>query len=397
MTRIRTARWGNVLLLFCSVTLAGAASEMYLRLFRPQPLDAELVWADGTYRHIPSFTFTYARQEFACRVRYNSAGLRGPEIPSHKRPGVPRVLFIGDSFVEGKQVPERSALTSVMQESAAARGRPIEVINAGVSGAGTGEELILWEKLGRRLEPDVVVLGFFFNDVRNNVDRRYWGLRDGRLASLKHPRPRTGWRNRIRKYLGARSELFALLQMARRSFDDWREPPDPAEVTNEDVLRRDPPARIGTGWDLTIALIDEFRRQVEASGARFLVVVFPAGYQVYDTRWQAMLEQVGLPGEAFDRELPERRIGDWSLASGGAVLTLLEGFRARAGGDPLYYSIDGHWTAAGHALAAELILSEMKRRGLLETGVSRPAGAAAAQPVLPTLTFAARRMVSRSR
>jgi hypothetical protein len=47
--------------------------------------------------------------------------------------------------------------------------RRTEVINMGVSGFGTAEELIQLRQVGMAYEPDVVIVGYFPNDPYNNV------------------------------------------------------------------------------------------------------------------------------------------------------------------------------------------------------------------------------------
>ncbi len=211
----------NAALALAAIAVAAVVAEVTLRLFRPQPLEAAYVFPDGTLRHRPSFSYTYTRSGFSNVVTYNSLGFRGPEVARPKQAGLPRILFMGDSFVEGKQVADEEVVTAVLARLLRDGARPAEVINAGVAGAGTGEELILWEKLGRSLAPDLVILGFYPNDVRNNVERRYFAVREGQVVQLREPRlPRVRWIYDARKLLAAHSHLYMLVQSAREA---WRE------------------------------------------------------------------------------------------------------------------------------------------------------------------------------
>ena len=201
-----------------AVTCGGA--EIGLRLIRPQPLEAAYVWADGTLRHRPSFTYTYARRGFSNTVSFNSLGMRGPEIAEAKTPGIPRVFFMGDSFVEGKQVADDEVITAVLARLSEDGGAAMEVINAGVAGYGTDEELILWEKVGRSLDPDIVILGFYPNDVRNNVERKYFVVKNGEVVQRRQPRlPKVRWIYDFRKRLAAHSHVYMLMKMGKKA---WR-------------------------------------------------------------------------------------------------------------------------------------------------------------------------------
>jgi len=117
-------------------------------------------------------------------ITTNSLGLRGPEI-GPKPAGVRRVLALGDSFTFGHAVEASEAWPAVLQELLAARGGPrYEVVNAGIGGYGTGQQLLLYDELQSRVEPDLVVLGFA---VVNDVPRQ--PLRRGRRYGAKADTP----------------------------------------------------------------------------------------------------------------------------------------------------------------------------------------------------------------
>jgi lysophospholipase L1-like esterase len=81
-----------------------------------------------------------------------------------------RILFLGDSFVEGRQVKTESLFTSRLEKKLTSEGQKIEVINGGVPGTGTPYQYVLWKEF---FEPNVkidhVVLCFFMgNDLIDN-------------------------------------------------------------------------------------------------------------------------------------------------------------------------------------------------------------------------------------
>ena len=386
----------NILLLAASLAVGLAAGEIVLRLWRPQPLDAAYTWPDGTLRHIPSFRHTYTRGEFSNSVGYNALGLRGPEVAPRKSPSVPRVLFLGDSFTEGKQVADEEVLTAVLNELAAARGRRLEVVNAGVSGTGTAEELILWERLGRSLRPDLVVLGFYPNDVRNNVDHGLFDLEGGRAVAAKEPPlPNVRWIYEIRKFLASRSHAYMLFKQALQALRDedplrrrtgvfaegWS---GPRPLEAEDVFAAPPSPVIARGWALTLALLDEIRAGAEAAGARLVVAVFPTRFQVDDLLWAEQARKIGVDPARFDLRAPQRILAEWARRTGVPVIDLLDPFREGNSGNTYYFDIDAHWRPNGHALAAEAILDALEARGLIpltpSADVPRPGGTSPQPP-----------------
>ncbi len=108
--------------------------------------------------------------DFWIRSRANSLGLLDRERPGLERPGVCRVLLVGDSFVEAAQVDIQDKVHIVFESIANGMPlkRPIETAAVGYSGTGQGSQLPLFEKLGRSFRPDVVVLVFVSNDFWNN-------------------------------------------------------------------------------------------------------------------------------------------------------------------------------------------------------------------------------------
>ena len=74
---------------------------------------------------------------YRSHVRFNSLGLRGPELTAVPAGGV-RVLALGDSWTSGLEVAENETYSAVASGLLAQRlGVPVQVINAGVRGYGT--------------------------------------------------------------------------------------------------------------------------------------------------------------------------------------------------------------------------------------------------------------------
>ncbi len=94
----------------------------------------------------------------------NALGFMDKERALQKPDGVYRVLLLGDSFIDGAKV-------DVYLEQALAKAMPdrqFEVIPMGISGTGTLEHLMFFEKIGRQFHPDMVVDVFVPNDFANN-------------------------------------------------------------------------------------------------------------------------------------------------------------------------------------------------------------------------------------
>lgn len=90
-----------------------------------------------------------------------------------KRPGVQRILSLGDSFTIGFEVDYDQTFSRVMEDELNAAGRRIEVLNAGVSGFGNAEECLYLERELMKYQPDLVIVSFYANDLDDNVRMRF--------------------------------------------------------------------------------------------------------------------------------------------------------------------------------------------------------------------------------
>ena len=91
-----------------------------------------------------------------------------------KAPGTFRILGLGDSFAFGWGVPVEASFFKRLEAllDGSHSGVTHEVVNAGIPGYGTYEALHLLRSVGRRYEPDLVILAFYEgNDYLNNASR----------------------------------------------------------------------------------------------------------------------------------------------------------------------------------------------------------------------------------
>src|SRR6266576_5791279 len=93
----------------------------------------------------PSVAGTY-RREGTSYVRVNSDGLRDREHTKIKPANTVRIALLGDSFSEAMHLPMEQTywwlLEKKLRECNAFPGKDVEIINFGVSGYGTAQELL---------------------------------------------------------------------------------------------------------------------------------------------------------------------------------------------------------------------------------------------------------------
>jgi lysophospholipase L1-like esterase len=96
-------------------------------------------------------------------VKVNSAGLRNDEEVDWS---ARRILCLGDSYTFGPFVANADTWPAQLEDELGRRGiTGVQVLNAGHSGYTILQELSYLEDKGRHLKPELVLLGFFANDV----------------------------------------------------------------------------------------------------------------------------------------------------------------------------------------------------------------------------------------
>jgi hypothetical protein len=139
------------------------------------------------------------------------------------------------------------------------------------------------------------------------------------------------------------------------------------EFSDLNVYLPDPTAHWRDAWQITEQAVLRLAREVEGRGASFVLVTLANAEAVHPELQRALAQQYGLP---FDFELPDRRLRALAAAHGMRYLGLMPAFLEHHRRTGIYLhgfgsSIDGHWNAAGHRLAAEVIFRFLKEERLV--------------------------------
>lgn len=130
------------------------------------------------------------------REPYSSQRFRGPEVATAKPAGTLRVICYGDSNTDGPlgggAWPE--ALAQVLRQAAGER--PVEVLNAGVTGYTSYQGARRFEQEVDVYHPDVVLVSFGWNDGANAI-----GADDKTFAASTAFQAAGPWRVRLRRLL----------------------------------------------------------------------------------------------------------------------------------------------------------------------------------------------------
>ncbi|MFN8643949.1 MAG: SGNH/GDSL hydrolase family protein [Candidatus Binatia bacterium] len=326
--------------------------------------------------------WTQEEHEFFVPIRINAAGRRDLDRTPQKPPGTFRILLLGDSFVEALQVPiEQTFARALEQRLTADAGRPVEVVSMGVSGYGTAAEYLWYRDVGRSFGPDLVLLSFYpGNDVRNNSPILEPTLRpvyapDGTPDHIAGGKGGEGGGRGLlgrsaayqyaRKVVLTRQPALAARLAGWGLLDAQALRPVPMEQgvpVDYGVFAVHPSPAWQDAWAHTEATLAALRDAVRADGATLVIMVVTAREQVYPDDWtQLQATYPAMREQSWDLNGPERRVLSWCALNDVPCVPLSPAFVAARDNAPrLHWHFDGHWTPAGHALAAETMAAALQ-------------------------------------
>jgi lysophospholipase L1-like esterase len=260
---------GWLILVIFSLAIGLAVSEAAIRLIEPRSdKTPQGHWIEGQvrlWRYLPNLHTI----RNGVLVETNSHGQRGGEYAPAKGDQLFRVIGLGDSYTFGTGVPfpdtYLEVLRGLLEQDRPQTGLDYEVLNFGVEGYNTRQEAAYFASEGPVLKPDLVLLGYLFNDIDANPSP----------TDAPAPAGPTGGRKSLTRAiisLKDRSHLFAFLSprlgawlrklgMRQHGYvgayaNEFREDGDAWRQSREEILR--------------------LRAQVEAGGGRFALIIFPA-------------------------------------------------------------------------------------------------------------------------
>ena len=378
----------NVIVLVVTTALVCVAAEFTARAFyNPENLgtvvryDHDLGWSLKPNSSLRSVNY---RAGFDYQIDINSHGVRDREFRLRKSTGKRRILILGDSVAFGTGVEEQWRVSSFL---ARALGDEVEVINSAVSGWGTDQELIHYERFGRQLEADVVVLSVTLaNDVINNMlDHLFLDdapkprfVLQGDSLHLVNNLP--GFAGEFRRHPIKRTlRKSRFLLFVKRRLDAWnyerRARANPVVVTSgfgKQEMERDyshwsvfekyPSERMENGHRLTEALIGRLQEVCLQDGAELIVFAIPGKLEVDDEWREHMITHAGVEAERLDFRKPYDRMHSFCARNGIAFLYPLEQFRSASRHRRLNFDNDAHPNQYGHAVAARSLLEILRDR-----------------------------------
>lgn len=328
-------------------------------------------------RYAPNATIV---KNFGNHLRTITTDAEGLTFRARSGADPTRILFIGDSFTAGSE--EGNYVHSFFEHFSRTSNRAVEAIGGGVEGY-NGREIHNWFfNVGHRFAPDIVVYGFFFNDVLGYDNAVNWRISSGN-PGLRITNPAIKdvfyWNGihvpvpfKPNEFVKANSLVYGWLNRKWSPLQAYG-----LTARREWVIEHEPSLSAKEWSDLNdfFGRLNDIMAHQDARGGRFAIVLIPDGSEVAQPRGE---------GRYF------REFKSFCAKHAIHCLTLLPTLRAaRAKGEKVYYNFrddaDAHMTPRGYDIAGRAIAQWMRDTDFLSrqatadrpTGEDSPTGRAA--------------------
>ncbi len=366
-------RWGiwlwqqraNVGMLVVSTLFSVFIAEIALRQVRPNLKYPFHGVSSRQFHHLyPADKEMYAGEYEGeqVTVRTNEDGLRSRYSRRKFLAHQERIAILGDSFTFGFGVRQEQTFQRVVENRLRRhlRRNDVAVLNAGVIGSSPLLEELVFDGIVAAYQPTLVLLCVDASDIGNDVQyAREAIVRNGRVSFEVPPA-------RMPRYYGALHELLRPSHFQPR-YDYYRFEVNIGGVIEDNFyfIFRPPLEKTLPYFEATMSHINSLARKVEASGAKFLLVVLPR-FQHWNPNespenWEGSKYRVPEPHQDeylrfFETQRPQVEY---------AVLNLLPAFQ-QTDRFPLVFKNDPHWNAQGHAFVGETVADYLLQQHVID-------------------------------
>ncbi|MGL6282730.1 MAG: SGNH/GDSL hydrolase family protein, partial [Microcoleaceae cyanobacterium] len=300
-----------------------------------------------------------------------------------------RIAVLGDSFTSAVQVNLEKTYAEVIEKElnnkcAYLADKKIEVINFGVNGYGTAQQLFTLQQEVWDYDPDVVVLGFYIgNDLMNNsmqlADNLYSPFfvydKNGNLGiDMSFTEKSLTDANRyfsvnidhLPAWLINNLRLLQLVRQVEVNQEKKRLIDFSANL-EANIYRQPKTPEWQEAWDITEQLLTFFANDVKLQGKKFLLFTIASANQVIPDPniRKAYMESHQINNLFY----PEQRIKALGDRQGFRVFNLGEPFQKYAQANNICLhgfqgTCGGHWNEQGHKLGGKMLADKLCKKYL---------------------------------
>lgn len=354
------------------VSLLFLLGEIAIRILTDPPLFI----ADPQFGSIlrPNNKTRYIQRDVNQQIITNQFGFHDENYTLEKPPGTYRILVIGDSYMEALQVSIEETFSKQLQQylNNWIQDYTIQTINMGKSGRGSLEEYLVLRLLGWKFEPDMVIVAFVMNDVRDDKNASQQILLDEKGVPLQFKTEGISslplsWKRLLHRshlcyfFLERLSILYQnrkKVSLAKNKGEIDNPPPIPQD-DHFNILRQDYTDETDSAWDITRRTLTLLNEECRERGVPFILMVIPAESQ-FHTRITPTTEYWKLEKPS---EKPQKILTELGKQADFHVVDLLPTFKTIPD-LPIHFE-EGHWNQKGHRYAAREVADYILQHELI--------------------------------
>lgn len=304
----------------------------------------------------------------------NSRGFYSPEYAYAKKPGVRRIVLLGDSYAAGV-IGYRNTFIRLLERhlNETDSGHTYEIVNLGYPCIGTSVELKILELEGLKYHPDLIIESVFVgNDEFDAVYNRTMEEKSRNITIAPYPELyyRSKFLTLIWRLMAQKKEKKGIAHIENtngkvlgvytgKNIGDESIPSfSDAEFT--DIYARwldimNPESDLQATIPSMASDIAEMKKLSERSGAGFVVLLFPAEFQVNRTLLKEVSDASHRDIGSFEIDLPQTKLRSGLERNKISYIDYYPYLLADASSSSYFLPRDTHLNSAGNE-AAERIL-----------------------------------------
>lgn len=356
-----------LLMIVMSIAVVVGIGEVFVRLWaidRPIPLtdkDGMSLYCPGADPGLPfvlrpSVTGTWRGLEYNVEVRTNALGFRDEEFALPPDPGQFVIACLGDSMAMGQGVDEDDIFCTLAEKALRSALPPVRIHNMAVSGYAQSmqvRQIELAGTLGARL---LLLAACPSNDVLENDGIVIRGIDADHFRSdggLK--RPIQGYDNPVPTWIERHLRLYPVVK-SRLGLTQPMTAVGSAPWYTLDQLRKTPDERTLHAFARTTELLNEMLDKCAQKGMSMAVISCPQQYELSPDLFGQVVRRYEVAENEVDRAAVTRFYQAWCQSHKVAFLDMAVPL-TDAGKSPqdLFFRLDGHPNAQGHAIMAEAL------------------------------------------
>lgn len=358
----------NLALLLTSIIIAFFLGEIFVRIYFPEPKHEGQLFIKEWNRDYKRAVFIPNAEiiDYGISTKINSLGLKNKEIDLHKPKNVLRISMFGDSFTYGAGLPMYEALPSQLENRLNMSENDsieIQVLNFGVSGFNTFQEIMYALNYGLKFNPDIIVVVWLYNDIEMNE----YALKDFEYFTKNRTVPKSGDRvshtvigEAVGSYKGSKSIsmrfwnfydklkrksklIYIVGKRTKRLLQNFGLNLKKSEEIIYSDLESD-------GFKLSFNSIEYVNNQLKELGIEFFVAIYPPLQKLEDD---------------YYNDLINKKVENWCMDNNIRCLNLFDFFRGHEHSRLHVSRTDAHPSRYANEIASKAIEKYLKQESPL--------------------------------